>query len=125
MPWMHAERYQLVDAAGERAEQRAERERGQRGHERPLGAEPVADPAADGDEDGQGEKVGRDDPFDGRRRGVELAGEGGQRDVDDRRVQQVHEHAEREDDADQPLVLDASHAARLFVVASNIPESAP
>ncbi len=109
-PLGHAGGDQGVDVPGEGAGQRPQREHGEGEHERPLRAELVPRPAADGDEDGQAQQVGGNHPLYGRRVCFEISGEGGDGDVDDRRVQQAHEHAEGKDGSDDPLVFQSLHA---------------
>ena len=73
-----------------------------RDHPHPLGPEALRHPARQRDHDRQREHVARRDPLDGVQRRVELAGERLERDVDDRRVEDRHDHADGDDGGDDP-----------------------
>ena len=99
---------------GQAAERRAHREDDDGGEQDALAAESVAQPARRRDEDGQAHQVGDDDAVDGRGRDVEVAADGGQRDVHDGDVHDVHEHGGDEHDADDDLLIHAGDSHVLF-----------
>ncbi len=63
-------------------------------HEHPPPAEPVAERAAEQDQGGEGQRVGVDGPLQARDPRVQVLTDGGQRDVDDRAVDERHPRAE-------------------------------
>jgi hypothetical protein len=65
-------------------------EHGDAGEEDPLAPEQVAEAAGDDQQRGEGEHVGRDHPLELARARPEVRADRGQRDVDDRHVDQVH-----------------------------------
>ena len=77
------------------------------GQEDPLAAEAVSQPSRRRDEDGQAHQIGDHDAVDGGGGDVEVAADGGERDVHDRDVHDVHEHRRHEHDADGDLLIHA------------------
>ena len=97
-----------VVEAGNGAQRRADREQHQRGHVHALGAEAARRPAGHGDHRGQRQQVAGHHPLDLRDRAVQVVAERAQRDVDDRRVEDRHDHPEDHHAGDLPHVrLDA------------------
>ncbi len=91
-PWIAAGADQQRLAVGERAAQRGERRRGRRRRgRRCAGAEQVAGAAAEHQEAGEGEGVGVDDPLQAGLGEAERVVDRGQRDVDDRDVEDHHQ----------------------------------
>ena len=78
----------------ERAQRRADGEQRDRGDPGPLGAEALGDPARERDHRRQRQQVAGRDPLDRAQRGVQVARERVQRDVDDRRVEDRHDEPE-------------------------------
>ena len=111
-----AEEHQLGHVLGQTAQRRAEGEDDDGGQEDPLAPEAVAQPARRRDEHGQAHQIGDHDAVHGGRRNVEVAPDGGERDVHDRDVHDVHEHRRHEDDADGDLLVHANdgHVLSLF-----------
>ena len=99
-----AECDQLAGRRGEPAEGRAGREQDQRGHVHALGAEPARRPAGDRDHGGERQQVAGHDPLDLIDRRVQFVRQGGERDVDDRRVEDRHDRADDHHRADAPYV---------------------
>ena len=108
------EEHQLGHVLGQAAQCRAEGEDDDGGEQDPLAAEAVAQPARRRDEHGQADQVGDHDAVHGGRRNVEVASDGGERDVHDRDVHDVHEHRRHEHDADGDLLVHASDGHVLF-----------
>src|SRR2546429_68889 len=100
------ERDQLAEARRQPAQRRGGREQRDRGEQHPLSAVPVAEPAGRRDGDCQAHQKGDRDPVHGGGAYPEVTTDGRQRDVDDRRVQNGHEHRGDEDDADRYLLAD-------------------
>ena len=109
-----AEQHQLGHVLGQTAQGRADGEDDDRGQEHAFAAEAVAQPTRRRDEDGQAHEIGDHDPVDGGRGDVEVAADGGQRDVHDRDVHDVHEHRRHEHDADGDLLIHAGDGHVLF-----------
>jgi hypothetical protein len=82
---------QLVDVGGESAEQGAEREDADGGRKDAARAVAIGHPAADGNEDGEAECVTREHGLHCERRDVKSGGDGGDRRVENSRVQGLHE----------------------------------
>jgi hypothetical protein len=101
-----AERDQRADTPGLAAERRPEGEEEERQEEDLLRPEAVAQPTGGGNPDRQAEQVAGDHPLEGRVVGVEFLAERRQGDVDDRRVEEVHEQPRHEHRRDQPLVVE-------------------
>ena len=74
--------------------------------------EPVAQRAAEQDQGGQGQGVGVDDPLETGEVGVEVAPDRGQRDVDDRAVEQGDAAAEDGGREGEPTAVGLRRAAR-------------
>ena len=77
-------------------------------HPQPLGAESLRGPAGHRDHHRERHQVTAGDPLDRRQRGVQVAAERGERDVDDRRVEDRHDradHDDRRDHDDLPVEL--------------------
>ena len=95
---------ELRQAVGDAAQKRADREHRDADQEIALAADHRAEPAGDGQHDAVGDEIGGQRP--GRlvvaRR--QAAGDMRQRDIDDRRVEDLHEGRERHDDGDGPWV---------------------
>ena len=89
-------------------------EAGQPDQHHPAPAVGVAEPAAGDQRQPEGERVARDDPLDGARGGVEAALHRGDRDVDDRDVEQRHE-ADDERDAEDPPAAGVGLVVRLVL----------
>ncbi len=89
-------------------QRRAGEEEADRDDVQALGAEAVCRPAGERDHGGEREHVARRDPLDRGQGRVEVLGQGVDRDVDDRRVEDRHERADHDDgrDADQRAVKD-------------------
>ena len=100
------ERDQLVEAGRQPAQRRSSGKQRDRGQQNPLAAVPVTEPAGRRDGDRQAHQEGDDDAVHGGRAHPEVTADGRQRDVDDRRVQDGHEHRGDEDDADRYLLAD-------------------
>ncbi len=93
-----AGRHQGVAVLGEGRGERGEGEAGHAGEEHGLAADDVAQASAGDQDDGEGEGVAADDPFEVAGRRVDVLLDGGQADVDDGGVQQVHEGRDDQDD---------------------------
>ncbi len=104
MPWKARERVSSEHGLA-RSPQAAEPsgEQPQADHEDPTPTVEVGQGAGREQQRGQAEGVGVDDPLQVRDRGVELALDVGQRDVDDRDVEQQHEDARRDRHQGPPL----------------------
>ena len=97
-----------VVEVGDRAQRRADREQHERGHVHALGAESPRRPPRHRDHGRQREQVAGHDPLDLGDRAVQVVPERPQRDVDDRRVEDRHDHPEDHHAGDLPDVgLDA------------------
>ena len=98
---------------GEAAGQRRAREDDQAGDEHEAAAEQVGHPAAEQEEAAVGEDVAVDDPLQALLAEAEVGLDRGQRDVEDRRVEHVHEldEAEQQQDRD-PRRDDSDDATR-------------
>ncbi|ABA48951.1 200 kDa antigen p200, putative [Burkholderia pseudomallei 1710b] len=116
-PLQHAEHDQLAEIGCDSAQERADRERDDAQHEVALAAEQAAEKAGDRQHDAVGDKIRRERPgrFVVARR--HRAGDVRQRDVDDRRVEHLHERGERDDDRDQPRVRGGTPRAVAVAVA--------
>ena len=109
-----AEQHQLGHVLGHAAQRRADGEDDDGGQEDPLATEAVSQPARRRDEDGQAHQVGDHDTVDSGGGDVEVAADGGERDVHDRDVHDVHEHRRHEHDADGDLLIHARDGHVLF-----------
>ncbi len=99
-----AEGDQLTRGAGEPAERGSGREEHERGQVDALGSEAAGGPARHRDHGGDREHVAGDHPLDRGERRVQVAAEGVQRDVDDRRVEDRHDRPDHDDEGDPPDV---------------------
>ena len=125
-PLEDAEADQRLRRPGDAREQRAGQEEGDREQVQALGAEAVGGPAGERDHGRQRERVAGDDPLDRREGGVEVTRQRGDRDVDDRGVEDRHHGAEHHDggDGQEPAVErgslrgggDGGHGERSFLV---------
>ena len=88
---------------GEAAERRGDGEEGDAGEEDALAAEQVAEPAGHQQEAPVGDEVGADDPREVGLREAQVALDDGERDVDDRHVDDHHQLTEADDDQRHPL----------------------
>jgi hypothetical protein len=93
---------QLSGGIGERGPRREQPEQHHADLHHALAAEPVSEPTTGQQETGEDERIGVDDPLQLARRGLELGGECGDRDVDDQVVDDHEEHRETEDRQDPP-----------------------
>ncbi len=84
---------------------RGQREHDQPGHEHAPAPEQVSQRAGRQQERGERERVGVDHPLQVGERGMQRALDVGQRDVDDRDVEQQHEDRHRDGDQGPPLAL--------------------
>ena len=103
-------------AGGERRDQRADAEQRGADDEHAPGAEDVAEPAADDEQRGERQAVAGDDPLQARQRGVELAQDRGDGDVQDRAVEAGDQHRDEHDGEGDPAPRDP--ASRLRRTAS-------
>ena len=87
---------ELGDGVARGAQQRAGEEQGEGGEPDALRAEAFARPAGERDDRGEGEQVDGRHPLDRRDARVEVRGECGKRDIDDRRVEDREDRAEHE-----------------------------
>jgi hypothetical protein len=93
---------------GQAGEHRAEGEEDDRPDPQPLGAEAPRGPTGDRDHRGERQHVARCHPLDVGERGVQVAAERVEGDVDDRRVEDRHDRPDDDDGGDPPDVwLDA------------------
>ena len=97
---------QLAEAGCQPAQRGGGGEQRDRGEHYPLAAVPVAEPAGRRDGDRQAHQEGDRDAVHGGGAHPEVTADGRQRDVDDRRVQDAHEHRGDEDGADRYLLAD-------------------
>ncbi len=87
---------------GQRTGHRGDGEAGGPDHEEILAAELVAQPATDDQRHGEGQGVGADHPLHRAGAAAEVALDGGGRQIDDRRVQQIHDLGGQDDRQHQP-----------------------
>ena len=113
-PLHHTEDHQLRHVLRHATERRADRENDDGCQQNPFAAETVSQPSGRGNEDGQAHQVGDHDTIDGGRGDVEIAPDGGERDIHDRDVHDVHEHRRHEHDADCDLLIHADDGHGLF-----------
>ena len=99
-----AKKQQRLQIPSEPAEHRAHGEQRQADQEEALAAEPSGEKAAGGESDGVGDEVGRHHPGGFVLAHAQAAGDVGQRDIGDRRVEHLHEGGERDHHGDQPRV---------------------
>ncbi|MGC0341260.1 hypothetical protein RKD20_006294 [Streptomyces sp. SLBN-8D4] len=97
------------------AQQRGDGEGGHAGQEDTLASEDVTEPAAEDQQGGEGEHVRRDDPLDLGVVGVQVALDARDGDVDDRRVDQVHESGDQDDGEGQAALRVGCGATRGFL----------
>ena len=83
------------------------------GDEEPLAAHPVPDAAGDEEHAGEDDGVGVDDPLELGRRGLQVAHEGREGDVEDRVVEGHHEERDAQDPEDQPTPAGRRRTGRL------------
>ncbi len=81
---------------GEAAERRGEREAAHADEQDLAVAEDVAEPPAGDEQEREGQLIAGDDPLDGGIAGAELALDGGDADIDDGRIEQVHAEGEQD-----------------------------
>ena len=91
----HAEADQRLGAPRQAAQAARHDERGHRGHPHPPRAEALGGPAGQRDRGGEREQVAGAHPLDRRQRRAQLDPQRLQRDVDDRRVEDRHDRADR------------------------------
>ncbi len=115
-PLEHPEDDQLEDRLGQAAQHRCDREQGDRREEGALGAETVPDPAGRGNPHREAHEIADHHPVGRRRAHPEISRDGGERDVDDRRIHDRHEHRH---DVDRPddLLGAQPHRAHLTILA--------
>src|SRR6185436_625160 len=110
-PLHDAEDHERAQGGSEAAQEGGHREPGDRDEEEPLAAEVVREPAREGQHDRVGHEVRREGPgglVDG---GGEAARDVGQRHVDHRRVEDLHERREHHRRRDDPRVDDGHGGA--------------
>jgi hypothetical protein len=90
-------------AVGHPAERGGDREEGEAGEEDPLATDQVAKPSGHQEEAPVGDEVGADHPCEVGLREAQIALDDGQRDVDDRHVDDHHQLPEAYDDQRHPL----------------------
>ena len=118
-PWSARAAISDVVAPGEPAEQRADREDDEPGHEDAPAADDVGQPAAEQQEATEDERVRADHPLQVLLREPEIGLDRGQRDVDDRDVQDDHELHGAEKRQCVPLpAIRGNHAIPLALVGS-------
>jgi hypothetical protein len=104
----HAEEDQLPARGGQRTQTRTQREDDEGDEVEASRAEAPHRPAGDRNDRGEREQVAGDDPLDALERGMEIAGEIVERDVDDRRVEHRHDQSHDHHDRDSlDMGLDA------------------
>ena len=95
---------ELPEARCDPAEERADGEHAEANDEISFAADRVGDPARDGEHDAVGDEIGRQRPGRLVRGGGQGSSDMGQRDIDDRRVENFHEGRERHRHGNEPWV---------------------
>jgi hypothetical protein len=99
-------------ARGQAAEQRRDREESEADREHELAAEQVGQRPSGEQQRGERQRIGVDHPLDVGEARVQVGGDLGQRDVDDRDVEQQHERRHADDHERPPLSLHGPYLAR-------------
>src|SRR5262249_964431 len=104
--------------------ERGEREDHQAEHEHAAAPEEISRPPAEQEQAGEGEGVGADHPLEPLRRESELVLDRGQRDRDDRRVEDDHEECAAEKCQRPPPTWVGCASGYIFVPAFHVPARA-
>ena len=102
MPWMKRAPINIALIGRQPAERRGGGEHDHAGEEHALAAEQIAEPAGEQQEAGECDEEGVDDPGEVSLAEVQVALDGGQRDVHDRRVEHDHQLGEADDREREP-----------------------
>jgi hypothetical protein len=106
----HARRDERAGAGSDAARGRGQREEGQADGEHPPATDLVAEAPGRDEPGGEGQAVGRDDPLDGARAGVQVGLRRGHGDVDDEEVEDDHRRPGQDDGQRRPAAPRAGRA---------------
>ena len=98
-------RHQQPAAGGQAAQQRGQREHREADEEHPAAGDEVAQPTGEQQQATEGDQVGVDHPGEVGLREVQVALDGGERHVHDRRIDDHHQLAEADDEERDPAAL--------------------